>query len=526
MKEMEKTKKRKERGITLIALVITIIVLLILAGVSIAMLTGENGILTQAQRAKEETESAARNERRDLQEIESWMNEAITGEVQAYPVDDDNPGKLDGEGTSEKPYKIESIEDLVAFSSIVNTGAYNGESYSNRTYNGEYIELSQTLDFNYDGSYALESSLEAGGLKDTLTNDGFEMIGKDFSYTSLTGNIFLGTFNGKGNTIKNIYIENQFLTDGSAAGAGLFGTTGGTIQNLNITGKIQINTQTTVEQAIGGIAAISSGTIENCNTNITIYGEKVEAGNTGIGGIVGANLGNVNRCYANVDIDKTGLSITTIGGVVGVNYNKVYNCISQGNIKVEKSGDYYYNIGGIVAENRGICLNSVSDATIEIENLYNGNSIYVGGIIGFVPYDKNNTDVIEPADRLIGNCYFKGTIINNSNVENQYFNIGGMIGRIRIGTMENCYFNGTLENTGTAKPILYIGCGLAEDSTIRNCKYIDGENIIYEGNCTLIDNGPEDLTDEKVLNYMNSYVDSSSEDLARWTLSGSNFKFE
>ena len=47
---------KKEKGITLIALVITIIVLLILAGVSISMLTGENGILTQAQTAKEETE--------------------------------------------------------------------------------------------------------------------------------------------------------------------------------------------------------------------------------------------------------------------------------------------------------------------------------------------------------------------------------------------------------------------------------------------------------------------------------------
>ena len=40
------------KGITLIALVITIIVLLILAGVSIAMLTGQNGILTQASSAK------------------------------------------------------------------------------------------------------------------------------------------------------------------------------------------------------------------------------------------------------------------------------------------------------------------------------------------------------------------------------------------------------------------------------------------------------------------------------------------
>ena len=38
-------KGRKEKGITLIALVITIIVLLILAGVVIATLTGDNGIL-------------------------------------------------------------------------------------------------------------------------------------------------------------------------------------------------------------------------------------------------------------------------------------------------------------------------------------------------------------------------------------------------------------------------------------------------------------------------------------------------
>ena len=51
--EQKEIKKRDNKGITLIALVITIIVLLILAGVSIAMLTGENGILTQAQRAKE-----------------------------------------------------------------------------------------------------------------------------------------------------------------------------------------------------------------------------------------------------------------------------------------------------------------------------------------------------------------------------------------------------------------------------------------------------------------------------------------
>lgn len=53
MKEKVKFNNKKQTGITLIALVITIIVLLILAGVSIATLTGENGILNRASTAKE-----------------------------------------------------------------------------------------------------------------------------------------------------------------------------------------------------------------------------------------------------------------------------------------------------------------------------------------------------------------------------------------------------------------------------------------------------------------------------------------
>ena len=65
---------KKMNGITLIALVITIIVLLILAGVSIAMLTGDNGILTQAQRAKTQTEQAQADEKNILANYESYLN--------------------------------------------------------------------------------------------------------------------------------------------------------------------------------------------------------------------------------------------------------------------------------------------------------------------------------------------------------------------------------------------------------------------------------------------------------------------
>ena len=63
--EMKKIIK-KNNGITLIALVITIIVLLILAGVTIATLTGDNGILTKASDAKEQTEIADEREKVEL----------------------------------------------------------------------------------------------------------------------------------------------------------------------------------------------------------------------------------------------------------------------------------------------------------------------------------------------------------------------------------------------------------------------------------------------------------------------------
>ena len=63
MNNIIKNRIKQKNGITLIALVITIIVLLILTGVSIAMLTGQNGILTQAQKAKTTTEDKSAEEK-------------------------------------------------------------------------------------------------------------------------------------------------------------------------------------------------------------------------------------------------------------------------------------------------------------------------------------------------------------------------------------------------------------------------------------------------------------------------------
>ena len=62
-------KIKNQKGITLVALVVTIIVLIILAGVSINLVLGDNGIITIAKKAKENTELAKTEEETNLNEI-------------------------------------------------------------------------------------------------------------------------------------------------------------------------------------------------------------------------------------------------------------------------------------------------------------------------------------------------------------------------------------------------------------------------------------------------------------------------
>ena len=71
-----KNKFKKNPGITLIALVVTIVVLLILAGISISMLTGQNGILNRATEAKEKTDQAQIDESDKMVQMEAMIQTA------------------------------------------------------------------------------------------------------------------------------------------------------------------------------------------------------------------------------------------------------------------------------------------------------------------------------------------------------------------------------------------------------------------------------------------------------------------
>ena len=78
---------KNNKGITLIALVITIIVLLILAGISIAMLTGNNGLLTKANDAKSETSKAEVIERINM-ELNAAYADVLSGDISDFSDND------------------------------------------------------------------------------------------------------------------------------------------------------------------------------------------------------------------------------------------------------------------------------------------------------------------------------------------------------------------------------------------------------------------------------------------------------
>ncbi len=88
--------KKREKGITLIALVITIIVLLILAGVTISTLTGENGIITRTTQAADKTGEANAEEQVQL---------AVAASIET-------DGNINNEDLKDNLNKIEGIEGV------------------------------------------------------------------------------------------------------------------------------------------------------------------------------------------------------------------------------------------------------------------------------------------------------------------------------------------------------------------------------------------------------------------------------
>ena len=104
---------KRNKGITMISLVVTIIVLIILAGVSINMVVGDNGIITIAQKAKENTELAKIEEEEQLNNL--------------YEEFQNSGGIIDDGSDTEAIEKLENFKKIIA-TAITNEGVLTAET--------------------------------------------------------------------------------------------------------------------------------------------------------------------------------------------------------------------------------------------------------------------------------------------------------------------------------------------------------------------------------------------------------------
>ena len=152
MKNCRKNALKSRKGITLIALVITIIVLLILAGISISMLSGDNSILQKATDAKDTTEAKQIEERARL----AYTAAIVAGKgniTEPLFVDEldnefgENGYNLDTDG-NECVVKVDSVERLRVNKGTTTTantcgpqsdGSFVGKKLSGKNQEGETV---------------------------------------------------------------------------------------------------------------------------------------------------------------------------------------------------------------------------------------------------------------------------------------------------------------------------------------------------------------------------------------------------
>ncbi len=133
-------KKLNQKGITLVALVITIIVLMILAGVSLSFVLGDNGILKKAQESTDAYKNASQSEQQTLQNIENYLY----GEKGGNNTGDNTTGGGDntttgGGGSTNPPTtnKISKSTSYVGYYADIDAdGTVDGVIYADKAVGG------------------------------------------------------------------------------------------------------------------------------------------------------------------------------------------------------------------------------------------------------------------------------------------------------------------------------------------------------------------------------------------------------
>lgn len=354
--------------------------------------------------------------------------------VENFTSSDSNPGVICGTDDTENYENsstcyINSVEDMVSFSNMVNSG----KNFENKT-----IFLMSNLDFSNPESYSNSSVNQFGdvngdgNVSTSLIDELNDQSGKGFKPIGNKSNKFSGVFDAGLYKIKNVYINYS-----NSDNVGLFGYNSGTIKGLIL--------DSPVIKGKKYVAGISGSNSKNVSSSMVINGNV--NGNTFVGLAVGYNDEGYVESYVSGDVNSTSNDDPYVAGIVGSCYRGTVNGVySSGSVVVDEGR---YN-GRYASLSIGDVWNT-SKSTIVLDSvLFNGSKVSsydLSSINGYVT-DQNGFNSIGLLD-----CAVDTYIAGDNNNDGYYYGYDKK-GNIKIYSLQNDPLNVTLEREGADGPYL------------------------------------------------------------------------
>jgi len=304
--------------------------------------------------------------------------------------------------------------------------------------------------------------------------------GVSFTPIGTTGDPFIGSYDGQGHVIRDLFIDmpdgwdvglfgevedgavitNVTLEEfsitawGDVGGlVGLLDNEGVIIENCTVSGTIS------GWEDIGGLIGYAkSATITDCHADVEILGEMM----CKVGGLIGETYNcNVTSCSAQGDIayaDESG------GGLIGYSSGStITDCHAHGDVKIDPDARYHDGPnGGLVGE-----LDTSSAFNCSATGNVIGGEWGIGGLVGYGHqatvarcYASGNVSGYNHVGGLIGHgyqatvarCYASGNVSGFSRKVSGYEHVGGLIGYYDPGgeySIEDCYATGNVVSSGS-----------------------------------------------------------------------------
>ena len=337
----------------------------------------------------------------------------------------DNSDYLEGSGTAEDPFLIDSIGDLVLMRDAVNS-----DGGVIMTSDGNGVTAVSAF-------YRLTSDIDLSLVCSKKTGRSWAPIG---DYSVNNGWFFEGVFDGGGHTVSGLYIGN------GKSYQGLFGyINNGKIMNLTVEGNLSVGD---ISGILAGYMSRGQSLLFNCHSRGSIQGSYR------IGGIVGyGNDSPISYCSNAADINAN----YYVGGIVGFSdFGVVSNCSNSGTINTRNG--YLGGIVGYMNASRLFNCHNMGDVN-------SSNGVYVGGVCGYVWQgakilnSSNSGSVSSSGDYVGGIC-------GHVSSEAIYYNGAGLVA--------NCYNVGKVSGTGKYAGALAGYSGLRDSDQVSEDSPADG----------------------------------------------------